>query len=389
MGCSASKDEDLPFWGFYSGGELWQRYGGNEFEAALTHIKELGGSAVRLVDARYLIKLAKKRGGKLHRRQDLPEEAFLKLPELKVMDSGPGQSLRVVVVSYPWLQPDHPDPRGETLRLLACVLKAYIAQRGGTCGVFLDFCSLMQKGPNGEERTPAQAKLFGLALGNLSDWYSHPKTTVLKLTKMPEGYPKGFTFVKGTVPNTADYYGRGWCFKESSVANMVKYYEYSLDLGKLRDDTMTRTGIPGQAWGSMVSDCKAGRAPPMTPEDFATELERKSFTSKKADLPTVGGLYKAAYTKRFATATKLDYGSLGWGDAEVISLSKVLESGAIPNLEQLWLNWNQIGDVGMQALAGAVSNGALPKLNILFITSPSAELKALCSSKSIKLNTTR
>ena len=43
----------------------------------------------------------------------------------------------------------------------------------------------------------------------------------------------------------------------------------------------------------------------MTPEDFAAELELKSFTSKKADLPTVGALYKAAYTKRFAAATGL------------------------------------------------------------------------------------
>jgi hypothetical protein len=34
-----------------------------------------------------------------------------------------------------------------------------------------------------------------------------------------------------------------------------------------------------------------------------------------------------------------------------------------------------------------VSKGALPKLNILFISSPSAELTALCSSKSIRLNT--
>jgi len=103
----------------------WREYGGDEFEAALAVIKELGGSAVRLLDARYLIKLAEN-SGKLRRRQDLPEEAFVTLPQLKRMGKGPGYSLRVVVVSYPWLQPDHPDPRGETLRLLARVLKAYI-----------------------------------------------------------------------------------------------------------------------------------------------------------------------------------------------------------------------------------------------------------------------
>ena len=111
----------------------------------------------------------------------------------------------------PWLQPDHPDPHGQTLQLLARVLKAYVDKvQGGTCGVFLDFCSLHQKGPAGEQRSDAEAELFGFALNNLSDWYSHRKTVVLKATKMPEGYPNGFSFASGTTPNTADYYGRGW-----------------------------------------------------------------------------------------------------------------------------------------------------------------------------------
>ena len=57
------------------------------------------------------------------------------------------------------------------------------------------------------------------------------------------------------------------------------------------------------------------------------------------------------------------------------------------NMQMLVLNSNQIGDAGITALATAVGNGALPKLDVLFIDSSSAELKALCSSKSIKLNT--
>ena len=363
MAFSASKDD------------YWLQNGGDEFEAALALIKELGGSAVRLLDARYLIELAEN-GGKLRRRQDLPEEAFVTLPQLKRMGNGPGDSLRVVVVSYPWLQPDHPDPRGESLRLLACVLKAYIAEEGGTCGVFLDFCSLMQKGPNGEERTPAQMELFGLALSNLSDWYSHHKTMVLKLTKMPEGYPKGFTFVEGTTPNTADCYGRGWCFKESSVANLVKNSYLCLDLGKLDlgklDDAPSDemvVSVPGMKaassdWDGIETQCRAGRAAPLTPEDFLAELERKSFTSKKADLPTVGALYKAAFTKRFGEATALFYSGLQWGDSEVVLLSKVLGSGALTNLSDLHLSGNQIGDAGLTALADSLSNGAVQIRNL-------------------------
>ena len=57
------------------------------------------------------------------------------------------------------------------------------------------------------------------------------------------------------------------------------------------------------------------------------------------------------------------------------------------NMQELHLFNNKIGDVRLQAFADALGKGALSKLNILFIDSPSAEVEALCSSKSIKLNT--
>ena len=47
---------------------------------------------------------------------------------------------------------------------------------------------------------------------------------------------------------------------------------------------------------------------------------------------------------------------------------------------------NQIGDASLTALAEAAESGALPALAMLWIDSPSAELTAYCSSKSIKLN---
>ena len=199
MGCSASR---------VAPSFDWLKLGGDEFRDVLVVNQDLGDSPVRLVDARYLIELAST-GGLLKHRQALPEKAFISLAALQKMDSGRG-ALRVIVLSYPWLQPDHPDPHGQTLQLLARVLKAYVVRAGGTCGVFIDFCSLHQKGAGGTERTPAEARLFATALGCLSDWYSHPKTVVLKVSTMPEGYPRGFTFAEGTTPNIADYYGRGW-----------------------------------------------------------------------------------------------------------------------------------------------------------------------------------
>ena len=72
------------------------------------------------------------------------------------------------------------------------------------------FLSLTQKGPKGEARSKPDAALFGHALGTMMVWYSHPNILTLKLTKLPPGYPKGFTFPKGITPNTASYFDRGW-----------------------------------------------------------------------------------------------------------------------------------------------------------------------------------
>lgn len=220
---------------------LWYRLGGSELDVALTVDSAHGQAPVRLVDAAYLVKLATKKGALLPRRQDLPESAFLSHDVLKQLPRGFGRSsLRIIVVSHAWLHPNHPDPRGESLRLLARVLTEYMKGwgqfKGGTYGVFLDYCSLFQKGKVGEERTATEAALFKAALGSMDGWYSHPRTTVLKITKLPPGYPHGFDFPTGVEANTASYDGRGWCYTESSVANLVKGTDLSLDLGQLKPD---------------------------------------------------------------------------------------------------------------------------------------------------------
>ena len=63
----------------------------------LAQLEALGGSPVRLVDARFLIELAE-RGGRLCRRQDLPEEAFVSPEALRRLPLGIG-CLRIVSIS--------------------------------------------------------------------------------------------------------------------------------------------------------------------------------------------------------------------------------------------------------------------------------------------------
>ena len=79
---------------------------------------------------------------------------------------------------------------------------------------------------------------------------------------------------------------------------------------------------------------------------------------------------------------------MGGIDSNIVVITREITIHDRPReLERLWLHKNSIGDPGIASLAGALSSGALPKLKVLFISSPSDELTALCSSESIKLNT--
>ena len=212
-------------------------------------------------------------------------------------------------------------------------------------------------------------------------WYAHPKLLTLKLTELPPGYPNGFTFPEGMTPNTADYFGRGWCFCESSVSSMRKDYDYVLDLAK---HTGTTTDLD-----DVIMECAAARPAPLTPAEFEIALGSKAFTSKKADEKMVAQLYADTFKEEMGEAEKLDYSNLQWGDEEVAALCKVLVSGAVPKLVDLLLTNNKIGDVGCAALAEAVGSGAVPKLEILDLSgneigdAAKEQLKAACEARGI------
>jgi hypothetical protein len=179
------------------------------------------------------------------------------------------------------------------------------------------------------------------------------------MTTMPDRYPVGFAFPPGVVPTTADYFGRGWCFCESSVANIVRPSTNVLDLG-LDDGSRERFG----GMQGLLKACTAQRAPPLTPSEFREALASKAFTSKKADEEMVGGLYEAQFTELMGKTSMLDCNGLGWGDAEVTGLAKALGEGA-EQLTSLWLGSNQIGDAGLAALVDAGLSGGLRSLQKL------------------------
>ena len=118
----------------------WRANDGAVLESVLAVDSYLGSAPIRLLDARFLIRLAKM-GGVLMRRQDVPEAAFLSLDWVKLMSHGYlPNDLRILCISYPWLQAHHPDGHGHHLQQLARVLEHFVNDpiTGGMWAVFLE-----------------------------------------------------------------------------------------------------------------------------------------------------------------------------------------------------------------------------------------------------------
>ena len=104
---------------------------------------------VRLVKMTWLIKSSKS-GKILARRQELPEEAFISVEELKMM-FGDGNSdgvLPIIAISFCWLTPAHPDPEGKQLAIVAAKLEQEQRKYGSfgfaEMGLFWDWLSMYQ-----------------------------------------------------------------------------------------------------------------------------------------------------------------------------------------------------------------------------------------------------
>ena len=148
---------------------------------------------------------------------------------------------------------------------------------------------------------------------------------------------------------------RGWCFCESSVSNLVKSYDFVLDLAKFKKSV---TYLP-----DVIKGCAAKRAPPLAPPVFKEDLSTKTFTSPKADRETVGNLYEKEFDEKLGEATGLIYARLQWTDADVVKLCGAIATGKLVKLKELLLSINQIGDAGVAALAEVLDK--LPQLTTL------------------------
>lgn len=272
-----------------------------------------------LVDARYLIALAKA-GGVVPRWQDLPEEAKLGVHNHWRMSIGCGQyRYRIVALSYPWLDWFHPDRCGEQLARIAPILQKFLDEPGChseldncplTVGVLWDWASLPQRpyGSNDEE------KRFKMGLQCINQWYRHPYVPVLTVTWDP---PTGVAY-----GNTRAYAARGWCFFESSIAQIVKEESCLWDAALAEGDWSLQT-------------LKKSRCPPLPPDVFAKRMAsgissgELKFTAG-ADQAMVTEQYNIGFIDAFsgysslAVTTDIYFYGFGWDDDDAKELANAV-----------------------------------------------------------------
>jgi len=224
----------------------WQSYGGIDTEVALR------GDAIGVLDAQWLVTHAD-RGEVLPCRQAIPYSAYLALEQLqascRVDDAMHG--LPLIIVSTPWLHPDHADPFGHTLRQLATILKSFLkGHRGNSTrelaagkgaawwrerrwGVVWDWASLHQHPDPAHAvfRTLEETSLFERGREAMGDLYAHPNVWVVMNSALPLGYPRGYTLPPSF--HTAGFARRGWPGLEQSLFSFVKDWRRVLDLARL------------------------------------------------------------------------------------------------------------------------------------------------------------
>ena len=387
--------------------------------------KALETGSVRLIKMSYLIELADK-GGTLSRRQELPDEAFISVDELKDL-YGKGNRdgvLPIIAISFCWDTAADPDPSGKQLATVAATLKvereSYAKSNGSfkgfsEMGVFWDWASLSQKDPKlfdksqtpdakpteaaraafvadlkagraffgGEayekSRSAAELQGFRYALHETMDlWYAHQGTTVYKLTELPSGSTR-----------KVGYDGSGWTtYERCSAEQIKKFYLFDakwklvLDLG-----VASSAGQQRRAW-------------PVGPDDFDALVEGKVFTNG-SDLDAVKALYRKMSIGQLGSIKMLDFDGMpkmsvaegrrlggclalcgrlekldlaraGISDEACEAIFASLGSGALDNLNKLVLSGNQIGDAGLSALAKAATpgpsgKGALDHLKVCWL----------------------
>ena len=227
---------------------------------------------ILLLRAEYLVELWQDEG-RLKRRQDLPQSAFY-TESLAIRT--------VIVISYPWLHRDHPDPDGWHLGILGRLLELFCSNFGAAA-VFLDYCSLYQPGRdesgNYVPRSAWEEQRFRESLNHLQVLYAHQQTWVWVTrrrsraqlaTLVVHGTPslsrlfrsprdpvrRGRAQCLKSMPPDFEglaYDERGWTTFEAAISSWIKPSSKLIDISKLAPPakvprTLSTIGHAARPW---------------------------------------------------------------------------------------------------------------------------------------------
>lgn len=237
----------------------------------------------------------------------------------------PGGGMRPLVLSYTWLDRDHPDEHGRHLKDLLQWLQSAApcgnAWAERISGVFMDFTSLPQR-----QRSHPEEASFKKALSAIDLLFAHDWTYVLRLDRDASGDATPYDF-------------RGWCLFEMLAASTKFSGQYNVSL----------TG-------------KDGTLLPSTPDGFEDELARSHF-SNTADKSLVAKLYRQLFEKKVCHLKELVLPSLN--DSDCIKLLDLLPcTKALEVLFFLHCSAS-LSQSAAGALAASLEAGAGPSLEAL------------------------
>ena len=254
----------------------------------------------------------------MNRRQDLPPDAFVPCDEAGAMLVRGDRS--ILALSYGWLTALHPDPHGTTLASVRRFLLSDTA--ANEAGLFWDFASLPQRGPNGEEKTEEDQLKFKRGLEVMGSFYaSVTGTSVIQQRDIiiPPGAATGVGAYNPT-PYEGDC-GRGWCIFEQGTAMTVLAHlaaaeRQATEKGKALPERFRRA----QASRAKVYDI-AGEAPvvrecSLPPREVLDEaccaIEKARFTGKadRVMVPQMLAEFEWIFRSTFERALE-DYATSG------------------------------------------------------------------------------
>jgi len=296
----------------------WEKNGGKAIEAVL--------ASTGLIDAQYLINLARY-GGALPRCEQVPAVAWIGPKQAWRLKSWSGfGSSPVLAISAGWLDPDHPDKRGATLRKVLPVLQALVAtartfasHEHATIGVMWDVCCVPQLPPS----TSAEQEVAERSRQDHARCLAHSAVHVLLVTTEPP---------RGGYRDRRRFEERGWSFVEERLSCLLKFDDCLWDLTKLE-------GAVGAtpSYASMLKLARR-RAPPMSPRDLEKELrQRKLYFRDTEDGARAVRLYSLIFSESFDQffssfpARKkmlLCYKGRGFNDADAATLAEALSYAA-------------------------------------------------------------